>query len=187
MDSHVAVSWYLVIPIDRTRPENAVVKACFAAPITGSIALSCIKSSKSVITFDAEHLETGALRREASATADGADFERGHGARDVEITLIVAPRLHQRNAIATGHHLSRILTGGDEHRRDDVGCVRVIAADASGQRRADQVLRLVQIDHGRYASLQDFLHHRGWHHRLADDRFATPLHPVDCTRFFIHA
>ena len=47
----------------------------------------------------------------------------GHLAGDV--LPLLAPGLHQRDAVAAAHGLGRVLPRGDVDRRDDVGCVGV--------------------------------------------------------------
>ena len=49
----------------------------------------------------------------------------GHGAGDVEVLPLLAPGLHQRDAVAAAHGLGRVLPRGDVDRRDDVGRVGV--------------------------------------------------------------
>lgn len=94
---------------------------------------------------DAQHLQAGRLGRQHGAAADRADLDGRHRAGDVQVVARLAPGLHQRHAVAAADVLGRVLAGGDVDGRQDVGGVRVEAADAAGYRRADHVLGDVDV------------------------------------------
>ena len=55
--------------------------------------LLCVMSGVGrVCAFDAEHLEDGALGCEDGPTADGADFDAGHGDGHEQVFAVVSPK-----------------------------------------------------------------------------------------------
>lgn len=111
-------------------------------------------------TSNAKEVEHGALRLENRPTANGADFDRWHRHADLEIAIVAESGLarieetgkgiillpHHRNAIAALDVLSRVLSGGQENRGDDVRSVCIEAAYASSHGASDQVFACVEFN-----------------------------------------
>lgn len=72
-----------------------------------------------------QHVQRRRLCREDRSTPYSPDLDGRHRTRDVQILPILAPGLHDGDAVATGDVLGGVLPRGDENRRDDVGGVRV--------------------------------------------------------------
>jgi hypothetical protein len=98
-----------------------------------------------------EEVEASRLRRQVGSATYGADFDGGHGASNVQIVTVVGTtmmnaserltiqpeggrrdrgsvRLHDGETVGALDVLGRILSGGNENGRDDVGRMCVEAA-----------------------------------------------------------
>ena len=59
--------------------------------------------------IEVSNLEAGGLRREDGSSSDSPNFERRHGAADIQVFVPLSSRLHDGQAIRAGHILSGIL------------------------------------------------------------------------------
>eukprot|EP00968_Pinguiococcus_pyrenoidosus_P004340 scaffold293_cov248-Pinguiococcus_pyrenoidosus.AAC.10 len=141
-----------------------------------------------------QELQAALLRRQPRSATDSADTERRTGDRDVEPGSIAGvgmrsrawvsvptgrDGLHRREAMASLHHLSRILPAGEKHGCGHVRGVRVEPSDTAGDRAADQVLPHVRVHHRRDRGLEHVLHHARGENALRHHAMSAAFNPVD--------
>lgn len=76
------------------------------------------------LTFDPQHVQAGRLWVKSRSSSDCSHLQWGHRDRNVEILIVLAPRLHQCHAIATTHDLGWVLWNREDGHTERCGLAK---------------------------------------------------------------